>query len=182
MKFLKARGELLLEEIGRLCGEISTPRQEDRQETIESLEHRLRDCIHDVLTKHVGSKYWKSSVPQDVRENAQKRIDESLKKHPDLDPVQVNMLRSKLDYLNVMDYRNVIDNAGNWRHFEPVFRRKEDFVGHLEKFSDYRNTVNHSRSMTELVRMSGETAMIWFDTILPGKGQPEEGMEDEDNE
>ncbi len=127
------------------------------------------------------TKYWKSSAPQDVREKAQERIDDALKKQPDLDPLQVNTLRSKLDYLNVMDYRNIIDNSANWKHFEPIFRRKEDFVGHLEKFSDYRNIVVHSRSMTELVRMSGETAMMWFDSVLPSE-EPMETGEEEDTE
>src|SRR5262249_33517558 len=39
LKFLQARGELILEEIARLCGEITTPRQEERQAAIERLEH-----------------------------------------------------------------------------------------------------------------------------------------------
>ena len=39
--------------------------------------------------------------------------------------MQVNMLRSRLDYLNVMDYRNIIVNGANWKNFEPFFRRKE---------------------------------------------------------
>ena len=36
--------------------------------------------------------------------------------------------------------------------------------------------------MTELVKMAGETAMIWFDTVLPVNGQLEDEIEDEANE
>ena len=82
-KFLKARGELILEEVGRLCGEVTTPRQGERQQAIEQFERRMRDCIDRVLMEHVGHKYWKCNVPPAVRDNAEKRIQEALAKSPD---------------------------------------------------------------------------------------------------
>src|SRR5262249_43859876 len=84
LKFLKARGDLILEEIRRVCGEVTTPRQEERQQAIEKLEHDLRDCIHGVLAEKVGDNYWKTSIPPAVRETAEKRIQDALNKHPDL--------------------------------------------------------------------------------------------------
>jgi len=32
----------------------------------------------------------------------------------------------------------------------------------------------HGRTMTELVRLKGETAMIWFESVLPSEDEPEE--------
>lgn len=169
LTFIRARSELVLAEIGRLCGEISTPRQEERQQAIEELEIRIRDVIHEVLSAKVGDGYWKTNVPAAVRENAEKRIQQDTDKHPDLNPQDFTLVRRKLDYINVMDYRTVIENGANWPHFEGIFRRKQDLQNHLEQFSEYRNCVMHSRPMSELTRMCGETAMIWFDNVLPGE-------------
>ncbi|MDY0167608.1 MAG: DUF262 domain-containing protein [Thermoguttaceae bacterium] len=181
LKFLKARGQLLLDEIGRLCGEISTPRQEERQEAIEQLETAIRDCIHEVLSHRVGDNYWKSNVPPAVRDGAEKRIQLDIAKHPDLKAEEFNLLRRKLDYVNVMDYRTIIENGANWPHFEPIFRRKQDLQNYLEQFSEYRNCIMHSRPMSELTRMGGETAMIWFESVLPSV-EPVQNGEEEDNE
>lgn len=181
LKFLKCRGELLLEEIGRLCGEISTPRQEERQEAIEQLETSVRDCIHDVLSHRVGDNYWKTNVPPAVRDNAEKRIEQDIGKHPDLKAEEFNLVRRRLDYVNVMDYRTIIENGANWPHFEPIFRRKQDLQNFLEQFSEYRNCVMHSRPMSELTRMGGETAMIWFESVLPSE-EPIQDGEEQDNE
>ena len=167
LNFLKIRAELVLEEIGRLCGTISTPRREERQQTIEDLEVRFRSCIHDTLLQCVGEKYWKQSVPPAVRDPAQGRIDADLKKHPDLNPEQLSMLRTKLDYINVADYQTIVENRANWIHFEPRFSNKNDFCNYLSNFSTYRNKVMHNSPMSELVKVNGEAAMIWFDTVLP---------------
>lgn len=169
LKFLKARGDLLLAEIGRVCGEVSTPRQEERQLAIEDLENRIRDTIHEVLSVRMGDNYWKSNVPPVVRENAEKRIQQDIDKHPDRKPQDFAPIRRKLDYINVMDYRTIIENGANWPHFEPILRRKQDLQNYLEQFSEYRNCVMHSRPMSELTRMGGETAMIWFGSVLPSE-------------
>lgn len=178
LAFIKARGELILQEIGRLCGAISTPRHEERLQAIESLEVSLRDCIHNTLSNRVGDAYWKTSIPPDVRENCDKRIQQDLDKHPDHNRADFQRLRRRLDYVNVMDYRTIIENAANWPYFEPVFRRKQDLNSYLEQFSEYRNCVMHSRQMSELTRMGGETAMIWFETVLPSQPPVPEAEED----
>ena len=139
LKFLKARGDLLLTEIGRVCGEISTPRQEERQQAIEDLENQIRDTIHQILSLRVGDNYWKTNVPPAVRDNAEKRIQQDIERHPDLKPDDFTPIRRKLDYVNVMDYRTIIENGANWPHFEPIFRRKQDLQNYLEQFSEYRN-------------------------------------------
>jgi len=132
----------------------------------------------------VGDNYWKSNIPLAVREGAQQRIDEALRKHPDIRPSDLASPRSKLDFVNVMDYRTIIENGSNWLFFEAIFRRKQDLANHLESFSEYRNTVMHSRAMTELVRLKGDAAMIWFENVLPAQNQiaTTDDSEEEDEE
>lgn len=179
LEFMQARGKLILEEIARLCGGITTPKQEDRQAAIDKLEHRWRDFIHEVLTDAVGDDYWRTNIPSDVAQNAANKIKDDLKKHPDLKPEALDNPRRRLDYLNVGDYVKVIENGSNWGHFSSTVRRKQDIETHMNAFGDYRNCVVHSRSMSELTRMAGETAMIWLGSILPDESQPEEVQDDE---
>ncbi len=173
VKFLKGRAELILEEIGRLCGGITAPRQEERQAAIERLEHRWRDLIHDVLTEGVGDGYWKANVPQAVRDEAERRIKEDIRKHPEL-AGRLQSPRAKIDYLNVMDYATIAENGANWSYFQLVLRSKADLQNYMRAFNEYRNCVMHSRGMTELIRMAGETAMVWFESVLPEERDGEE--------
>jgi hypothetical protein len=185
-KFLAARAGLLVEEVQRLCGEITTPRQEERQAAVQRMEHRLRDRIQAVLMAAAGQGYWKMRIPSDVRETADGRIDDALRKHPDMESAAFENPRARLDYLNVMDYLTIIDSGLNWPQFESTFRSKQDLQNHLRAFSEYRNAVVNSRPMSELVRMAGETAMVWFGTVLPPneaeeaeEENPPEGSESE---
>jgi hypothetical protein len=166
LTFLKTRGRLILDEIDRVCGDVTTPRTEERVQAIERIEHRIRDRIHRVLSDRVGPNYWKTSVPEAVRENAEKRIDAMLVKFPDKKSDDLRAPRERLDFLNVMDYVTIVENRGNWGYFEPVFRRKEDVKRYLEGFSEYRNAVVHGRPVTELIRLSGEASMVWLHAIL----------------
>jgi hypothetical protein len=179
-KFLNQRGALIFAEIARLCGDLSTPRPEERQQVVEDLENRIRSCIHDTLSSKVGHGYWKSNVPPDIRDNAELRIKQDLAKHPDMQANQFASPRGKLDYVNVMDYLTIIQNGANWKHFEPTFRRKQDLQNHFEKLSDYRNCLMHSRPMTGLTKALGEAALTWFHEVFRAAGQPtDEGVDNE---
>ena len=177
--FLQTRGLLLLEEIERLCGEVTTPREDERQEAVSELERRIRDCIDTVLMEHVGEGYWRARIPQAVRESAEGRIRDAAAKDPNLDGDDFRGPRPRLDYCNVMDYQTIIEKGDNWPFFEPTFRKKHELQRYLTSFSEYRNAVMHNRPMTELVQKNGEAALIWFAAVL---SQDEEPQEDEDNE
>lgn len=173
LEFLEVRGQLILDEVRRLCGEVTTPREGEQQGAVHDLERRLRDVIHGVLSAKAGDKYWKQCVPQDVRENAEKRIQQAIMKYPDMRREDVSAPRSRLDYVNVMDYLTIIQNGANWPAFEAIFRKKHELERYLSGFSEYRNALMHTREMTELVETNGKAALIWFASILPGEETPE---------
>lgn len=181
LTFLQARGKMIIDEIGRLCGGISTPREEERQAAVRALETQIRDGIHTVLSEAVGGGYWTTSIPGDVRQGADDRIQAALKKHPDLQPEHFDASRPRLDYLNVPDYRTIIESRPNWPHFKPIFHNLDDVKNHFKAFNDYRNSVMHNRSdMTEYVRMAGETALIWLNAVLSPQEEPQDGEGQED--
>lgn len=179
LKFLQARGKLILEEICRLCGSLSAPKEGERQQAINRFESRIRDCIHWTLEAISGDDYWKQNIPNDILDNAKKRIQSDLKKYPDKKQEDYEAPRVRLDYVNVMDYLTIIVNKKNWSHFEQYFRRKSDIERYLEAFNEYRNVVMHNREMTELIRLGGEMAMIWLETTLPDYEEDDNGTEKE---
>jgi hypothetical protein len=166
LAFLQARANMILGEIARLCGSITTPREDERQKTVEKLEIRIRDIIHANLLEAHGDGYWKATVPEAIRREAEKRIDSDLRTNPDRSADEFSGPRAKLNFCNVMDYVPIVTNKGNWPAFEDVLRKKEDFQQQMKAFSDYRNAVMHVRDMTEFVRLGGERAMIWIESVL----------------
>ena len=179
LQFLNVRGELIVKEIRRLCGEITTPKENECQLAIKELEIRLRDLINSTLhTKH-GENYWKQCVPLEIRENAEKRIGEALVRYPDLKKEEFRSHRRKLDYCNVMDYFTIMSNGANWPAFRPIFRKRDDLQRYMSGLNDYRNAVMHSREMTELVEKNGEAALIWFETVLSADQDPQENSDGE---
>ncbi len=175
--FLNSRSEMLLDEIRRLCGITSAPRPEQRFEALEILEKRIRDRIHAVLQASVGDDYWKQAVPEEIRKQA------TLRERSDAARVESSGTardrnRHLLSFLTVGEYSSVICNKANWQHFQNLFRKREVVTDNLNNLADYRNAVMHSREMSEYVRLGGERAMVWLETVLPEEpnGSDSEGL------
>ena len=180
LKFLNARATLILEEIKRLCGDVTSPRESERQTAVQELEVELRDLIHGMLADRHGENYWKTNIPPDVRDNAEKRLKEALAKSPDMRLEEFKSIRRRLDYCNVMDYLTIIENGGNWPAFAGIFHKKLDLQRYLSSFSEYRNALMHNREMSELVETNGKAALIWFANVLPEEAEAEDQEEGED--
>ena len=144
MQFLKVRSELILQEIERLTGVSTAPPQDQRHKAIEQLEVRLRDLIHNSLNDGHGPAYWKKAVPEDVRDEVEKRIAMASRKQPKPPPADFGGAREKLDFCTLGDYAKIIHINSNWPLFEPLFRRWQEFERHIEAFSEFRNAVMHN--------------------------------------
>jgi hypothetical protein len=181
LQFLKARSELIMEEIERLTGLSTAPPQDRRHKTIERLELRLRDLIHNALNEGHGSDYWKQTIPQDVRDEVEKRIAMTLRKQAKSLPADFNNPRAKLDFCTLSEYAKIVHVKNNWPLFQPVFRRESELSRHIESLSEFRNALVHSRSLTEVSRRAGELAVVWFETVLaedrPGELDAEESAD-----
>lgn len=147
---------------------------------MEHIETRIRDLIHNTMAEMHGPNYWKTCVPNDVRTEAEKRIQTELKKQPEREPEHYLDPRERLNFCNPSDYMKIVLPKNNWPAFEGVFRRKVDLERHLESFSEFRNAVMHGREMTELTRRSGDLALIWFEAVLPDENNQALEVEPED--
>lgn len=167
LKFLKARGQLILDEIQRLCGVSLTPRADQRQQVVEKAERRIRDFIHHVLTEAKGSDYWSQSIPGDIQETIKNKAKR-----------EVQSPRDRLDFCDVSDYEKIMTMKMNWKAFEKFLHRRPDVERHCQAFREYRNCVMHGRNLSELVRIGGEYALVWLQTVLPEDTESIEAEED----
>jgi hypothetical protein len=53
-----------------------------------------------------------------------------------------------------------------WPHFEAAFANKEALAAKFDQLAELRNSIRHSRSVTEITRMEGEAAILWFNQVL----------------
>lgn len=166
-KFLNQRARLLIKEIRYLCGLTERIVEGYRNPIIDTIERRLRDKIHEVLSSAFGHEYWGStSVPNDVRERAKERIEDLVSKTPGLERQQFREPRIKLDHCDVSDYVKIIVNSSNWPHFAKDFRSKGETERYLNDFKNFRNTVKHNRSIDPLMDLQGQTAVLWLTRAL----------------
>lgn len=168
--FLQKRAELLLQEIGRVCGEITGPTEDERASAVAQLEDRLRSILHETLSRAAGDRYWKQIVPEAVRQEAEKRIAKELRQ-PGRAESEFDSPRARLDFCNVSEYEMIITNGNAWPHFAELFKSKESLQQNLRALSEYRNAVMHNRELTEYVRLGGERAMIWLRSMIEGTEQ-----------
>lgn len=167
LKFLKARADLIIQEIERLTGLSSAPSEDERYSAIERVEAGLRDLIHSVLSESLGSEYWKHVIPGDVNLEVEKRIKAALRKQPESKQADFEGPREKLDFCTFGDYAKIVRTRSNWPLFEPIFRRGSDFDRHIEALSEFRNSLAHGRSLTEISRRAGELAIVWMQATIP---------------
>jgi hypothetical protein len=182
LRFLNARANAILEQIGRVCGDIIRPKEHERYRAIKELETRLRDLINSTLHRTKGESYWKQCVPPDVREAVKERINKELAVSRELKEADFHSPRRKLDYCDVMHYFTIIGNGANWPAFQAMFRKREDLQRYMSSLNVYRNAVMHNRPLTELERMNGEAALIWFANVLSAEDETSDSNAAEDGD
>jgi hypothetical protein len=107
------------------------------------------------------------TVPEDVRPDAERRIDAELHKQHERTPQDFASARDKLNFCNPADYIKLIVPKNHGSISSQLFRRKVDVERQMEAFSEFRNAIMHDRPFTEIVRRAGELALVWFGTVLP---------------
>jgi hypothetical protein len=182
LQFLKKRSELIIREIELLTGISTAPPEDQQHRIIKKLETSLRNLIHGTLLDAHGPDYWKGAIPQDVRLEAERRIEVELRKKPDHLPKDFASARDKLNFCNPPDYLKLIVNKSNWQYFEPVFHRKADVEQHIVAFSEFRNAIVHNRPLTEIGRRAGELALVWLETVMPAENDESAELEEEQND
>lgn len=106
-----------------------------------SLETVLRELFIELFTEMVGSKWYKSRLPVDIKD---KYVD-GLKYEKSIKWNQL-LPHHPIYYIDFPDLRKVIEREDNWREiFSSIFGRKDIVVATLSEIEFIRNKIAHNR-------------------------------------
>jgi hypothetical protein len=136
------------------------PRLREIDAQIEKVELQLRRVIADTLNDDADG------LPSHVTQRISDRLHKAAKKNPALDVNSYDVLTRQLEFADLRELQDIIVTKALWKEFEPRFKNKVQ-VGHrFEQLAELRNSIRHSRTVTEIVRKDGEAAILWFEEVL----------------
>jgi len=111
---------------------------------LKEFEKKFRKLIVDVLSSY--PKWWKTRVPNDVREGVEEKMSRGSKISKTLDKPEYE----EVDFLDFDDYQKIITKQDNWReNFETIFYDKQDFSNKMNVLRSLRNDLQHNRDIDE---------------------------------
>jgi hypothetical protein len=134
---------------------------------IEKIELQLRETVCSCT----GNDYevYRSTTPGDILDKVDKRIRNKLHSSPNLN---LNDYRTFSDYLvffDLMELHQYILLKSNWNMFQDVFKSKEILSSRFIQLSTLRNSIRHSREVTNIEKLDGEAAIAWFNEIFKSR-------------
>ncbi len=136
------------------------PLLRDLDERIEKVELALRAAIADALRNNL------TCLPGHIRPKIEERIQTVLRRNPALNGNDYETLIGKLEFTDLRELEDIIIAKDNWPHFKARFNNKPLLSTRFGQLAELRNSIRHSRTVTELVRKDGEAALLWFEEVL----------------
>jgi len=166
--FINERQRTILEGIEDLLIKARldlSPQLRELDARIEAIELKLRRLI----AKRLGDEV--TQLPSHIQQKIKGRILSASKKNPVLDMDDYQDLIKQLEYADLRELQDTIISKVHWNNFADCFGSKETLSTRFSQLAELRNSIRHSRSVTEVVRKDGEAAVLWFEGVLSGTKQ-----------
>jgi hypothetical protein len=164
--FLDARQQTLQEAIEDLLIKQRLhlpPRLRDLDAKIEQIELGLRKLVFEALGNN------KDKLPSHVYQKLQDRLQTATRKNPALDQEYYGTLAGILEYADMRELQDVFSSKSIWPGVEQIFGSKSNLDIRFSQLAELRNSIRHSRTVTEVARKDGEAAILWFEQVLEKK-------------
>ena len=145
---------------------------------IESIEISLRDIIGARLEQACELDAYTELIPNHIKDKVTGRIKNWLGKNPGEDKAQFLTLRRKLDFFDMQEYKDVIVSKPAYPSFEEIFGSKGTLEVRFNQIAELRNSIRHSRDITDATIKDGEAAISWFNSVVVPYMKKEELIED----
>lgn len=136
-----------------------SPRLRELDAQIEAVELKLRQIITDALNNDP------SALPSHIQQRIKDRLQGAAKKNPALDLKQYQTLTGQLEYADLRELQDTLVSNALWLYFQNRFGSKEMLGTRFSQLAELRNSIRHSRSVTEIARKDGEAALLWFQQV-----------------
>lgn len=111
---------------------------------LKEFEKKFRKLIVDVLSRYPN--WWKTRIPNDVREGVEEIMSRGSKISKTLDKPEYE----EIDFLDFDDYQKIITKQDNWKEcFEVIFHDKQDLIHKMNNLRSLRNDLQHNRDIDE---------------------------------
>lgn len=163
MEFIAERERTIKQAIESLLirGRLDlNPLIRDLDERIEKIELALRSFIVETLENDP------SRMPQHIRPGIEKRLQTALRRNPSLNSTNIETLTGQLEFADLRELQGIIISKALWPEFSSRFGVKPQLEMRFGQLAELRNSIRHSRTVTEIVRKDGEAAILWFEEKL----------------
>jgi len=166
-KFILERKKSILSAIENYCIEELTdvpPVLRELDEEIEQVELMLRDLITDEFES--SELREKNFLPGHLIPKINDRIKKEVSQKPNYKTEDFQSIGDQVQFLDFPDYSQVITKKSNWQIFEDNFTNKSELQNRINKLSNLRNRIRHSREISETDRLDGQAAISWFKNTM----------------
>lgn len=129
-------------------------------ERVEQVELALRNG----LIAATGSDF--SLLPPHVQQRIQERVEREMRRDPSQAPARFSTLAGRLEFADLRELQDAIAGKQLWDSFAPIFGTKEALGVRFNQLAELRNGIRHSRHVSDITRMEGEAALLWFEQAL----------------
>ncbi|MBO3098292.1 GmrSD restriction endonuclease domain-containing protein [Gelidibacter pelagius] len=133
---------------------------------IENIEISLRSIIAERLESAAELDAYQEMIPNHIKEKVNARIKNWLGKNPGEDKNQFYDLRRRMDFFDMQEYKDIIVSKPAYASFEEIFGSKGTLEVRFNQIAELRNSIRHSRDITDATIKDGEAAILWFTSII----------------
>lgn len=141
------------------------PRTRELDTHIEIIELELRELIADKLENNFNN------IPSHIQQKLKERVQTATRKNPALDQEYFNSLKGILEYADLRELEDIFVSENTWPNVENQFGSKGNMEVRFGQLAELRNSIRHSRTISEITSKDGEAAILWFEQALKKKSE-----------
>ncbi|MDC0886231.1 hypothetical protein OAS19_00355, partial [Altererythrobacter sp.] len=127
---------------------------------VEAVELRLRRLIARRLTEE------NLAIPDHIDAKVRDRLDRDRRKGLLEDAEGDDELAQVMQYFDLRELEQLMVAKTSWPAFADVFSSREQLSQRFNQLAELRNSIRHSRSVSQIAQRDGEAALLWFESKL----------------
>ena len=166
-EFIEERKKTILQAIKTqlLENHIELP---EHLKLIDAKIEKVEIAFRELLVSSFGESKEEYSVhiPPHITDKVNRRVASEVKKHPGKQEDDFNSFSTWITFFDLSEYVDAVIAKDNWEKFQHRFNSKEELQSRMRHLGNLRNSIRHSRAVSDIVKMDGEVAILWLNTAL----------------